>query len=90
MSDLSINLDIDLAEALHEACEFLDSTKFSPYDLIIELAGSLEQEEREEFINVMLRQAHLMKTPVNITVAQSHLRIDHVSYTRNRIYYHSH
>ena len=41
--------------------------------------GSLEQEDKEEYKNVMLRQAHLMKSPINITVAQTHLRIDHAS-----------
>ncbi len=41
--------------------------------------GALEQETRDSFKDVMLRQAHLPKAPVNLFVAQSHLRIDSVS-----------
>ncbi|KAI5118442.1 hypothetical protein M0805_000576 [Coniferiporia weirii] len=41
-------------------------------------AWTLEQEPKEVFKDIMLRQAHLMKVPVNLAVAQSHLRIDSV------------
>lgn len=42
-------------------------------------SDNLEQEDKEIFTDVMLRQAHLMKVPVNLAVAQSHLRIDSVN-----------
>lgn len=43
-------------------------------------AGTLEQEEKEIFKNVMLRQVHLVKVPADLSVAQSHIRIDSVSH----------
>ena len=43
-------------------------------------AGTLEQEEKETFKNVMLRQIHLVKVPADLSVAQSHIRIDSVSH----------
>lgn len=43
-------------------------------------AGTLEQEEKETFKNVMLRQVHLFKVPADLSVAQSHIRIDSVSH----------
>ena len=49
------------------------------------VTDNLEQEEREVFKDVMLRQAHLMKVPVKLAVAQSHLRIDSVSPRLNKI-----
>ncbi|KAL5507799.1 IRA2 [Sanghuangporus vaninii] len=57
----------ELCEAVH--CNVADSLK---------TAYNLEQEEKEVFKEVMLRQAHLTKVPVNLAVAQSHLRIDSV------------
>lgn len=66
----------DIRHALDTACEYI-------YELITgwfakSSLGTFEQEDKETFKDVMLRQAHLMKVPANLSVAQTHLRIDSV------------
>jgi hypothetical protein len=43
-------------------------------------SGALERESKDVFRDVMLRQAHLVKIPVHVEVAQTHIRINAVSY----------
>ena len=66
----------DVRHALDTACEF-DSGFIG---LLIEPAfsGTLEQEDKDTFKDVMLRSAHHIKLPATFAVVRSHLRIDTV------------
>ncbi|KAH8118768.1 hypothetical protein DFH11DRAFT_1839273 [Phellopilus nigrolimitatus] len=56
----------------------LDEALHCDVSTALHTAWTLEQEEKQVFRGVMLRQAHLLRVPVNLAVAQSHLRIDSV------------
>lgn len=78
LEDLCESVHSNLTTTLTNACTWFPCNLLN-LTSIIASAGALEQETKETFKDVMLRQAHLMKAPVNLFIAQSHLRIDSVS-----------
>lgn len=58
-------------------------SKSSPFDIVLaHLASSvaLEQEARDEFPEVTLRQGHPMRIPVSLEIATNHLRVTTVKH----------